>query len=67
MTSIQAQFLDLTAHYAAYDRLKVIFEMQRVGQTIFIASELLPVSRTPGLGVLVGSGSDDGTAQGIYA
>jgi hypothetical protein len=29
--------------------------------------ELLPVSRTPGLGVLVRSESDDGTAQGIYA
>ncbi|MFO1018575.1 MAG: hypothetical protein U1E03_13325 [Hyphomonadaceae bacterium] len=29
--------------------------------------ELLPVLRTPSLGVLVRSESDDGTAQGIYA
>lgn len=31
------------------------------------ATELLPVLRTPSLGVLVRSESDDGTAQGIYA
>lgn len=36
------------------------------GDALF-AVELLPVSRTPSLGVLVRSESDDGTAQGIYA